>query len=75
MGFEQDGEHILIPTISDDGRFMDQDAAIAYYNRSPEQGGGRHLGKFRSQAEANAFSKKLSSEMGRILGHPPPPMR
>lgn len=45
MGF-QDGEHgpeIVVPTVHDDGYIMDNDEAIAEYDRT-----GKHMGKYSS---------------------------
>lgn len=54
MSFERDGKEILIPTVSDDGRLLDTDEAIAEYNRT-----GKHLGIFKSAADATAYAQRL----------------
>jgi hypothetical protein len=55
VGFD-DGEYVL-PTVSDDGRIMSDEEAIAAFRKS-----GRHLGVFATPAEAEAFARSLSNE-------------
>lgn len=54
MSFEENGREILVPTVSEDGRIMTDDEAIAQYHRT-----GRHLGKFKTPAEATAYADLL----------------
>ncbi|HEX6464146.1 MAG TPA: hypothetical protein VFZ98_06830, partial [Vicinamibacterales bacterium] len=54
MSFERDGKEILVPTVSDDGKILNDDEAIAQYDRT-----GKHLGIFSSDAAASAYAKKL----------------
>ncbi|RPH73589.1 hypothetical protein EHM76_05110 [bacterium] len=63
MSFNEGGREVLVPTVSDDGRIMDNDEAIAQYLKS-----GRHLGIFRTPEEATAYAKRLSEEQARLYG-------
>jgi len=62
VSFEENGEHILIPTIKDDGTRMTDKEAFEEYKRT-----GRHLGKFSSEAKATKFAKALSKSQGERL--------
>jgi hypothetical protein len=70
MGVNIDGQEVLIPTVSDDGRIMTDDESVAQYRRT-----GKHLGKFGTVAESNAEAERLHREQeamgnrwGRDLG-------
>lgn len=63
MSFEEDGAEVLIPTVSDDGRIMEDKEAIAYYHKT-----GRHLGKFSTPEEANAYAEQLHEEQAEMYG-------
>lgn len=54
LGVNIDGKETLIPTVSDDGRIMSNDEAIATYRQT-----GKHLGKFDTVEHATAFAEKL----------------
>jgi hypothetical protein len=59
-----DGKHeVLIPTINEDGKVMSDDEAIEHYKKT-----GKHLGKFKTIAEANAYAERLSQQEGRRVG-------
>ncbi|MEW4985177.1 hypothetical protein [Stenotrophomonas geniculata] len=49
-----DGQEVLIPTVSDDGRVLSDDDAIAQYQRT-----GRNLGIFDTPDSATAYAKSL----------------
>ena len=49
-----DGREVLIPTVSDDGRLLSPDEAIALFRSS-----GRHLGIFDNPQNATAYAKAL----------------
>jgi hypothetical protein len=57
-----DGE-VLIPTVSDDGRIMTNDEAIAVYKRT-----GKHLGIFADPATATEYAKSLHNEQAQEYG-------
>lgn len=54
---EFDGTYYVLPTVSDDGKFMSQDEAAKQFMDT-----GRHLGKFASQKDADAFAQTLHDE-------------
>jgi hypothetical protein len=57
MSFGTDQGEVLVPTVSDDGHILTDDQAIDLYRRT-----GKHLGIFRSPAEATAFAKSLHEQ-------------
>lgn len=61
MSANFDGEEVLIPTVSDDGRIMTESEAIENYRRS-----GRHLGKFVSPEAATAYAQDLHSQQEKM---------
>lgn len=54
MSVNIDGQEVLIPTVSDDGRVLSDQDAIAEYQRT-----GRHLGKFSSPEAATRYAEQL----------------
>jgi hypothetical protein len=61
MSIGTDEGEVLIPTVSDDGRVLSDDDAIALYRRS-----GRHLGVFKTPEEATAYAKKLHDQQEKM---------
>jgi len=57
---DDDGEEIVIPTISDDGKQMTDQEAISQYKKT-----GNNLGKFDNAINANAYMEKLSAEQSK----------
>jgi len=57
------GPEVLIPTVSDDGRVMGDEEAIATFQKT-----GRHLGKFKSPAEATAYAQRLHQQQAKQYG-------
>ena len=60
MSFNEDGNEVLVPTISDDGRLLSDDEAIASYRKT-----GKHLGKFGSVMGANEYAEKLHEDQAK----------
>ena len=56
-----DGKQVVIPTVSDDGRIMTSNEAIKSYLDT-----GKHLGKFKTVEEADAFAKQLSNDQAKM---------
>lgn len=59
----EDGVAILIPTVSDDARIMSDAQAIATYHSS-----GKHLGRFDTEAHANAYAGRLHLQQQQLYG-------
>jgi len=54
ISIEEDGKHVLIPTVSDDGKVVSNEEAIKTYKES-----GKHLGKFDTQQAADTYAERL----------------
>lgn len=57
--FNFDGEEVLIPTISDDGKKLSDKEAINLYKKT-----GKHLGKFKTAKDADNYANAHHAEMG-----------
>lgn len=57
MSFEENGQEVLVPTVSEDGRIMTDDEAIEQYRRT-----GRNLGKFATPDAATDYAEKLHEQ-------------
>lgn len=65
MSIGTDQGEVLIPTISDDGRLLNNEDAIASYRQS-----GRHLGIFRTPADATAYAQQLHRQQAAQIETP-----
>lgn len=54
ISYNVDGKETLMPTVSDDGRILSDEEALAQFRKS-----GRHLGKFDTPDNATAYAKSL----------------
>lgn len=54
MSFGTDRGEVLIPTVSDDGRILSEEDAIAEFERT-----GKHLGIFGTSEEATSYAEQL----------------
>lgn len=57
MSANFDGQEVLIPTVSDDGRVLSDDDAVELFRRT-----GRHLGKFSTPESATAYAQSLHND-------------
>jgi len=63
MSTNIDGREVLLPTVSDDGKILSDDDAVALYRRT-----GKHLGMFGTPDEATAFAKRLHEDQAAEYG-------
>lgn len=61
-----DGREVLIPTVSDDGRVLSDDDAIAQYQKT-----GRNLGIFDTPDNATAYAQSLHQDQERMYDRGP----
>lgn len=57
MSVELDGQEVLIPMVSDSGKILSKEQAIAEYKKT-----GKHLGKFDSSTDADAYADALHND-------------
>lgn len=62
MGVNVDGQEVLIPTVSEDGRIMSNQEAIDQYKKT-----GRHLGKFDSAEASTNYAQALHNQQADLL--------
>jgi hypothetical protein len=60
MSVGMDGREYLIPTVSDDGRILSDQDAVALFRRT-----GKHLGVFSSPDAATAYAESLHNDQAR----------
>ncbi len=60
MSINEDGVEVLIPTISPSGTVLTDEGAVELYRST-----GKHLGKFKSAKEADAYAQTLHSAQAR----------
>lgn len=65
MSFNEDGREILVPTVSPDGKLLDEDQAIDLYHRT-----GQHLGMFDNPDDATAYAQTLHSQQEQMYAQP-----
>lgn len=63
MSIGIDGHEVLIPTVSDDGRLLSPQDAIAQYQRT-----GKHLGIFDTPENADAYAQQLHAAQAQEYG-------
>lgn len=68
MSFNADGQEILVPTVSDDGRILSDADAIQTYRQT-----GKHLGKFATPEAATSAAQKIHEEQAAMLDGQPSP--
>ena len=67
MSINVDGKEVLIPTVTDDGRVVSEEEAIANYHKT-----GKHLGVFDTPEAATAYAKKLHNAQDKMYSGRPP---
>jgi len=65
MSFEEDGVEVLVPTVSNDGRILSDEAAIANYQKT-----GEFLGKFKNAAAATSYAESLHRQQAALIEQP-----
>lgn len=60
MSFGEGGKEILVPTISESGESLDDDAAVAQYRRTR-----RHLGMFDNPENATRYANRLHEDQAK----------
>jgi hypothetical protein len=68
ISIEEDGHAVLLPTVSDDGKIMDNAEAIAAYRRT-----GKHLGVFETEDQANRYAQALHNSQAARYARPVAP--
>lgn len=63
MSVNFDGQEVLIPTVSPDGKILSDEDAIQLYRKT-----GQHLGKFKSVRDADAYAEQLHNEQAKEYG-------
>lgn len=63
ISFEEDGKEILIPTVSPEGKILDNKAAIDLYRKT-----GNHLGKFDNADDATTYAESLHESQAKFYG-------
>lgn len=67
VGVNVDGREVLLPTVSDDGRILTTEQAVAEYRRT-----GRHLGQFSSPEASTAYAQNLHEAQAARYAPPAP---
>ncbi|MGD9154387.1 MAG: diguanylate cyclase, partial [Bacillota bacterium] len=65
MNVNFDGQEVLIPTVSDDGRILSEKEAVDLYLKT-----GKHLGKFNSVGASNQYAKSLHNQQEKLYTKP-----
>lgn len=65
MSFNEDGREILVPTVSPDGKLLDENQAIDLYHRT-----GQHLGMFDNPDDATAYAQTLHNQQEQMYAKP-----
>lgn len=64
IGVNIDGKEVLLPTVSNDGRMMTTEQAVAEYRST-----GKYLGKFDTVAQANAYAESLHQQQATLYAN------
>ncbi|CCM77129.1 hypothetical protein [Rhizobium mesoamericanum] len=65
MSFNEDGKEILVPTVSPDGKLLDENQAIDLYHRT-----GQHLGIFDNPEDATIYAQTLHNQQDQMYSAP-----
>jgi hypothetical protein len=61
-GVNLDGDEVLLPTVSDDGRIVSVPEAVENYRKT-----GRHLGIFKDADSSTAYAKRLHNQQEDLI--------
>jgi len=59
--FNVDGQEVLVPTVTDDGKIISDEEALMKYFET-----GKHLGKFETPDQATQYAKKLHEQQANL---------
>lgn len=62
IGVNIDGKEMLLPTVSDDGRILTNQEAIAQYRQT-----GKHLGAFKDVESSNRYAQSLHEDQAKLI--------
>lgn len=65
MSFEEDGVHVLVPTVLDANTIMSGEQAYQHYRNT-----GQHLGKFKTQKSSDIFAQRLHEQQEKYYTKP-----
>jgi len=61
IGIEMDGNHYLIPTVSDEGKLLSNKDAIDLFKKTK-----RHLGVFENEKSSSEYAKQLHNQQANL---------
>jgi hypothetical protein len=62
MGTNIDGREVLLPRVTDDGRIVTPEEAVAIYKRT-----GKHLGIFDTPEHSDVYAKRLHEAQAKLI--------
>lgn len=68
VGVNIDGQEVLLPTVSPEGKILSTREAVDLYKRT-----GQYLGKFKTPEESNAYAQRLHTDQEQMYSPAAPP--